>query len=221
MHRVETDYAPAATIGSTNKAAPAAGTPKGGYNDYARSVRSLVYGLWSGQLDRFTFIDSMVGTMDRSLRRAWFAGAAQCGIQPGELTVAEMDSMRELINSQFSYLVSFADDIEVGRKGYGLLSAQYARADLWINRYNDAINKARMLACADGKLIWQMGATEKHCRTCNALDGKVKRTSVWTAAGVKPQNAPNPLLECEGWNCACSLTPTDQAVTRGRLPSLP
>lgn len=204
-----------------HKARAALGTPKGGYNDYARSVRSLVYGLWSDRLDRFTFIDSMVGTIDRSIRRAWFEGAAQCGIAPGDLTVAEMDAMRSLINSQFGYLVNFADDIEAGRKGYGLLAKQYARAMLWINRYNDAINKARMMACGDGKMIWLLGATEEHCGTCNALDGKVKRTSIWNAAGVRPQNAPNPLLECQGWNCGCSLTPTKEPLSKGPLPRLP
>lgn len=211
-------YAQAVT---TDKARAAEGTPKGGYNDFARSVRSLVYGLWSGRLDRFTFIDSMVGTIDRSIRRAWFTGAAQCGILPAELTVAEMDAMRDLINSQFGYLVNFADAIDANKKGAGLLSTHYSRAELWINRYNDAINQARLMACADQKLIWKLGFTEQHCRTCNALDGKVKRTSVWTAAGVKPQNAPNPLLECGGWNCGCSLMPTDLPVSRGRLPSLP
>lgn len=211
------DYAQALMIGK----AAARGTPKGGYNDFARSVRSLVYALWSGRMDRFTFVDSMVGTIDRSIRRAWFAGAAQCGIQPAELTVAEMDSMREMINSQFGYLVNFADSIEAGRKGAGPLSVQYARAELWVNRYNQAINKARMMACADRKLVWQLGVREQHCRTCNALNGKVKRASVWNAVGVLPQNAPNPLLECEGWNCGCSLTPTDLPVSKGRLPSLP
>jgi hypothetical protein len=211
-------YAQALMIG---KARAARGTPKGGYNDYARSVRSLVYGLWSEDIDRFSFIDSMVGTIDRSIRRAWFAGAAQCGIQPSELTVAEMDAMRELINSQFGYLVSFADDIEAGKRGYGLLSTQYARADLWINRYNQATTQARMMACGDKKMIWLLGVREKHCRTCNALNGKVKRNSTWQAAGVLPQNAPNPLLECEGWNCGCSLTPTNEPLSKGRLPSLP
>lgn len=203
------------------KAQAAIGTPKGGYNDFARSVRSLVYGLWAGHLDRFTFVDSMVRSIDRSIRRAWFAGAAQCGIQPAELTVAEMDSMREMINSQFGYLVSFADSIEANSRGNGLLKGHYARAQLWINRYNEATSKARMMACADGKLVWRLGATEQHCRTCNALDGQVRRTSVWNASGVKPQSAPNPLLECEGWNCGCSLTPTDLPISRGRLPSLP
>lgn len=211
-------YAQALTIG---KAAAAQGTPKGSYNDYARSVRSLVYGLWSGDIDRFSFIDSMVGTIDRSLRRAWFEGAAQCGIQPGELTLAEMDAMRDLINSQFGYLVSYSDDIVAGQRGFGLLSTQYARADLWINRYNQAVGRARQMACGDKKMIWRLGVREQHCGTCNVLDGKVKRNSVWLDAGLEPQNAPNPLLECEGWNCGCSLTPTNLPLSKGPLPSVP
>ncbi|NOQ49283.1 MAG: hypothetical protein GQ553_01260 [Nitrosomonadaceae bacterium] len=216
------DYSQAMTISDQqHKARAATGTPKGGYNDYARGVRSAVYGLWSGKIDRFSFIDSMVSTIDRGVRRAWFEGASQCGIGPTELTVAEMDAMRELINSQFSYLVNFADDIEAGQKGFGLLSTQYARAELWVNRYNDAINKARIMACRDGKMIWTLGATEESCRTCNALNGKVKRTSTWADAGVKPQNAPNPLIECQGWNCLCSLTSTKKPLSKGPLPNLP
>jgi hypothetical protein len=199
----------------------AQGTRKTAYNDYARGIRGAVRGLWSGVLDRFSFIDSMVFTVDRGLRRAWYEGAKQCGVEPVELTIAELDAMRDLINSQFVYIMGFADDIATHGRGVGLLSTQYARAELWINRYNQATNKGRMMACADKKMEWKLGVREQHCRTCNALDGKIKRNSVWLAAGVEPQNAPNPLLECEGWNCGCSLTPTNDPASKGPLPRLP
>ena len=59
-----------------------------------------------------------------------------------------------------------------------------------------------------------------NCRTCLALDGKVKRASFWDTTGVHPQ-ATNGTLECNGYNCGCELIPTDEPLSRGPLPNVP
>ena len=71
--------------------------------------------------------------------------------------------------------------------------------ELWVNRYRDVRNQAKVLACKDEKFVWRLGATENHCSTCPRLDGKVKRGSQWEKSGIRPQNPPNTELECGGW----------------------
>ena len=107
------------------------------------------------------------------------------------------------------------------KENKGKLTPLLQRAQLWVNRYNDVKSEAQILACKDQKLRWDLGLTEKHCRTCYALNGKVKRASFWKKLGVRPQNAPNYLLECEGWKCDCGMVVTDEPLSRGAMPSLP
>ena len=68
---------------------------------------------------------------------------------------------------------------------------------------------------ADGKqrMKWELGETEEHCETCAALNGIVAFAREWETLGVHPQDAPNNKLECGGWQCGCTLTPTSQRRT--------
>jgi hypothetical protein len=181
---------------------------------YGRGVRANIYGLWTGTLDTFDFIDSMSTTIGRNLRFAWYAGAAQCGISQEELTPNERQALDDMVNSEIFHLVSFADSIiENSRNNGGKLTPHNQRAVLWVNRYNDAYNQAMLMACGDQKLEWQLGATERHCSTCAMLNGTVLRASVWEQTGYRPQNPPNPMLECEGWRCDCHFNVTTKPIT--------
>lgn len=189
---------------------------------FARDIRSAVRGFWSGAYDYYRFFEEMGRAIDRGLTSAWYSGAAECGILPEELTVDEIKIMRFRVSEQMNYLNQFAETIETNSKANkGKLTPLMKRAQLWINQYNSVMNEAKVLACKDQKLKWVLGMTEQHCRTCSSLDGKVKRASFWQKLGVRPQNAPNHLLECQGWNCDCSLVQTDEPVSRGAMPSLP
>lgn len=189
---------------------------------FGREIRGAVRGYWTGVLDGVSFFESFLLTIERGFTSAWYEGAAQCGILPEELTIDEVKALRFKIAQQTAYINRFADAIEVGSKeNKGKLTPLLQRAQLWVNRYNDVMNEAQVMACKDQKLRWDLGATEQHCRTCYALNGKVKRASFWKTLGVRPQNAPNLLLECEGWRCDCSFNPTDEPLSRGAMPSLP
>jgi len=86
-----------------------------------------------------------------------------------------------------------------------------SRVDLWVSRYEDTKNEAILFYSEKNqRLMWVEGDTKDKCRTCLALDGIVAYASEWEAAGVQPQSPPNPYLECSGWECGCSLRPTDQ-----------
>jgi hypothetical protein len=65
------------------------------------------------------------------------------------------------------------------------------------------------------RLRWKLGKTEDHCLTCSYLDGLVAYAAEWDESGYHPQGAPNEQLQCGGWQCDCSLEPTDSPRTRG------
>lgn len=69
------------------------------------------------------------------------------------------------------------------------------------------------------------GFVVHNCGSCSKLAGKVKRASQWRAAGLGPQSGPmhvlpNPALECGGYECKCSLMPTTEPMSKGRLPAV-
>ena len=97
------------------------------------------------------------------------------------------------------------------------LRAASSRIPMWTNRYTEVMNTAKVMAGGDRKLKWVLGPTE-HCSSCMKLAGKVKRGSMWVASGIQPQSRS---LECGGYNCQCSLQPTTDRASPGRLPSIP
>lgn len=155
--------------------------------------------------------------IERGLRDAWAQGAKDAGIQPDELTVAEEFERESFINSQFFYILGFMDFVSANSKANGgKLRMAYNRAEMWINRWNEARAAAMAMASNDPKLMWVLGPTETHCRSCQGFDGKVYRASVWRANGAQPQ-ARN--LDCHGYHCLCGFQVTSQRITPGRFPA--
>ncbi len=167
---------------------------------YQAALRSPVRGLWTGVLDRGQFRQSMFNTIETGIIDAWNEGAKECGIAPDELSEDELNTRDERIAQERSHVSEFGQAIQDGsRSNGGKLTPLFKRLDLWTNRYRDVTNEAKVMACKDEKLVWILGPTEKHCKTCPRLNGKVKRGSFWRNAGIRPQNPPNGLLECGGW----------------------
>lgn len=187
-------------------------------SDFRLSIRAAVRGLWNGEFTAFTFVDSMRAAIERNLRKAWNEGAADCGIQADELSDKEISAREELINSQFSYLIGFARDIEENsRASKGLLGPHLDRAERWIAQYDKAFRNGKAMACGDRKARFVLGPTEKHCRTCSGLNGRVYRYSTWVANNaVPPRNA---RFECGGASrCDCRLEDTTEPITKGSFP---
>lgn len=186
------------------------------------AIRNTVRGLWKGVIDFDQAFSVMFAAIDRYIPQAWHAGAKDCGIQPSELTVEERAEMAQAIASEKGYVFGFLTLVEEGSQANGgKLGPLFKKSETWILRYKDVKNRARILACADKHLIWRLGRTEIHCSSCLRLAGKIKRASMWAARGIRPQNPPNPLLECGGWLCDCTLTVTDEPASKGPLPNLP
>ena len=180
-----------------------------------RLVRSLYGGIIGGD-----FIDVMAnlisGQIYDAVSQAWF--------DYGE-TSALPDYLNEFyqtfVSNQYGFVDQFYRDIIDARIDGTPIDPLIMRAGMWANRWNDAYHQAAALITAEngGNMIWQYGEAE-HCDTCAALNGICASAKEWDIAGVKPQNAPNPLIDCGGWQCKCSLTPTDARRSPKALDSI-
>ena len=194
-----------------------------GTEQYRRGLRGPVRGLWSGAIDLDQAYDMLLTAIENGLTRAWHAGLAEVGILPAEMTPEERMALRQLIAGESQHIYGLLTDVEEGNKAAGgKLGPQFQRLEAWVTRALDASNRAKLMAAADPKLKWVVGPTKEHCTTCfDKLQGKVKRASTWRRLGIQPQSPPNPMLECGGWNCLCSLQPTDEPMSKGPLPKVP
>jgi hypothetical protein len=195
---------------------------------YRRSLREPVRALWSGVFDRGQFNATMLSAIDIGLRQAWDQGARTVGIAPDEKTFDDFLNLEEAIIKERSFISSLQAYIEANRRELqprgevrASLARVYSRVELWVKRWLDVFNQGALSGTIDPKLLWTYDPRKENCTTCAKLNGKVKRKSVWQTAGVRPQNAPNRMLDCEGWECGCTLTPTDLPASKGRLPKLP
>lgn len=195
---------------------------------YRASIRAPSRGLWSGALAFDQFFDAMLTSIRRGLTQGWNIGARQVGVAPGEQTGAERIALQQAIARESRYITGLGEFIEENSRAVvgpgkrrAALSRIYSRLNAWMVRWLDVRNQAVMMGRGDPKLKWVYDPRKKHGETCAKLNGKVKRRSTWLAAGVRPQNAPNPLIECGGWECGCQYVVTDEPLSRGPLPRLP
>lgn len=181
--------------------------------DFGRRVRGLARGVWAGEIDWLAFGDSMAWAIYRGYEQAWVEGAARCGIRPEERSDRERIVLQREIVEDNQRIRGFADYLQAHTKALGFkLSTVLSRAEIWTNRYTAIVTLAQVTACADRKMVWYLGRTEKHCTDCFTYEGHVYRASIWTKYGALPQSR---RLECGGWRCDCRLVPTDAPVTPG------
>jgi hypothetical protein len=188
---------------------------------FTRVMRRAVLDFYRGDIDAFEFISVMLALVEDQLTRAWNEGMRELELDPKLDMKPEWEVvLAQKIGEQEEYILPLAEAIEKARGAGTPIDPLYARVDLWANRYNDVKNLAKTTCGSDQKLVWRLGRTELHCGTCATLDGVVAYTTEWRDSGYKPQNAPNPLLECGGWRCDCSLVPTKKYRTRGGIPKI-
>lgn len=172
-------------------------------------IRRLVTSLYNNQVGG-EFIDIMANIISGQLydaySKAWF-DYGETGALPEYLESAYQDD----VLTQYAHVDKYYRDIIDARVDETPIEPLLSRAELWANRWNESYNKAAALIKQEegGNLIWEYGETE-HCDTCRSLNGIVASAKEWGAIGVRPQNAPNSLIDCGGWNCQCTLLPTDK-----------
>lgn len=187
------------------------------YSYLLNTVQHMVYGVYNGNMGG-DFVDILgnllTGQITQAFQQAYEDEGFTGFILPAELQSALTDQINTLVN--FDYIYQYYKDIVDARVDGTSIIPLLARAQLWANRYNESYNLAIMILTKmhGGKLMWVEGDTVHKCSTCLALDGIVAYAAEWERAGVKPQDAPNAALECDGWQCLCSLTPTNKRRTR-------
>lgn len=203
----------------------------GYYDTVWKTIGAFDRQLWSACLDyfrgdgnAFDFVDRFASSIKEQLTRAWNEGARNVGVDPADMTAEDQAELSGIINSELDHVLDLAQDIEDAITDKMTLEdfrSQFrARIDLWVNRYNETVNRAEMYFGGKVRLVWRMGATEEHCETCARLNGIVAYAQEWEQSGIRPQSPPNDLLECGGWRCDCSLETTDQRRSPDALTTL-
>lgn len=183
------------------------------YDFMLRVVQGLIRGVYNGQVGG-DFVDAMASLIKGQINQAFMQAYEDEGytfMLPGYL----QDGANRLIAQQtnFDWIYNFYKDIVDARVDGKPLQPLLARASMWANIYLEAYNEALRLITLEGggNLQWHEGDTQEKCETCKYLDGIVASAKEWEIAGFKPQGN---MLQCGGFNCGCSLTPT----TRRRSP---
>ena len=188
----------------------------GGIVTFRRNIRASVRGLWTGVLSPEQALKTFRVAIENGIEQAWREGAQECGIQPDEATVTELTARDEFIFEQNELAPNFLSVVRVQSKtNGGQLTPLLQRAEMWINRYNDAKNQSKTLACADQKGEWFLGRTEQHCLSCAGFNRRVYRFSTWATNGALPQSR---TLACNGFRCECRIDPTNKRITPGKFP---
>lgn len=192
--------------------------PSRGERSYRLAVRAAVRGLWTGVFDFSQAYMEMESSIKTYLEWAWREGSEECGILQSEWTMEEWMALRDNIGADLSYLTGFLAVVEQNsRAKKGKLGPLLMRAEMWINRYADARNQAKRMACGNRKLVWMLGPTRDRCRDCLRLAGRVYRAKTWEKWDVRPQSS---ALACGGWRCLCFFELTDEPYTPGHPPKL-
>ncbi len=201
------------------------------YDQFRARLWGACQRLFSGGKDRY-FESGFVRSIDVQLTEAWNEGAADVGVMPEDMTETDHSILENVIDSETEFINGIAGDIATARDS-GMKREDFdrqfgARVDLWANRYNETVNRARTYFGGRQRLKWNIGATEEHCPFCSALDGIVAYAEEWFNLNLQPQSPPNPALTgekngekgCEGWRCDCHLDPTDEKRTYGALKKI-
>lgn len=174
--------------------------------------------IWGGILDLYRggnegdFIDGMAQSIEQQLTRAFRQALRDNELDPAQVeTEPYAPALEEMILNEFDFVDGLASDIIAAREAETGFEQFRARAEMWSNRYNDAVNQANALIAEEegNNLVWVYGDTD-HCETCRALNGIVAKAETWAELGVYPQQPPNDVLDCGGYRCACTLEPTNK-----------
>jgi hypothetical protein len=182
---------------------------------YASTLARAVRSFYNGYMEISDFISIHENLIIGQMRQAWFEGMELNGLTPDDMTAEWAIKLREIIMEEQSHVGDFALAIERARREQTGLDALQARVDLWVVRYTDVVNQAKMYTAAVGqKMEWVYGDTD-HCETCLSLNGKVAFALEWARSPYHPQQPPNDYLDCKGWRCQCQLVPTSKRRTAG------
>jgi len=99
----------------------------------------------------------------------------------------------------------------------------FNRIDAWGKALRSLYHQGLLSGRTNPMLRWDLGATEKHCRTCLAAAGQIHRASEWKRYNLRPQGVG---LDCswgaegQALKCDCRFTVVKEKA-RGSLSAIP
>jgi len=183
---------------------------------YDRVLSKDVRAFYDGRMEAGAFIDDHIRLIEEQMRRAWNEGMRANDLDPNRDMKPEWEAvLQSVIESEMDHVLDFAQAIEDAAAAGQPIDGLLARAKLWVNRYNETVNLAKLTTRPKDRYKWLIGSTAEHCGTCIGLNGKVATAEEWIASGYRPQGR---MLECGGWNCQCKLVYTEEPVTQKGIP---
>ncbi|MFA5150264.1 MAG: hypothetical protein WC433_05085 [Candidatus Omnitrophota bacterium] len=187
---------------------------------FDRQLWSYSLEFFKGEISDDQFESDFITAIENQLTRAWNEGADEVGVLPEEMTEEDLGVLQGLIDEEVGYLTGLGVDIIDIKKSTEGMSEKEAldefrsrfrnRIDIWASKYNEMVNRAKIHFGNKTKLRWDLGATEKHCETCLALNGIVAYAYEWEQSGIRPGESGSAILACGGWSCDCKLSETDE-----------
>ena len=120
-------------------------------------------------------------------------------------TDAELDIINGYIDTNLESVPGLTADVYDEDTSFAALAA---RLFLWVNNLALLGMTAMVYGHPEQMYRFDLGPTLEHCDDCARLNGQVHSGDDWYASGLLPQSHN---LQCGGWNCLCSLTPTDES----------
>lgn len=178
---------------------------------------SQVVSTYRDQLTNFVH-ETLNGSMDAiDLRRAhremirrlgpsaYVEGLREGGIPQEEMDAQDKAAIQEWQDTQLAHVNQFAADAVAARGDDNKQAQILSRLDMWVNAMQTIGGMGLMSAQKNQAGTWRLGATEAHCKTCNALNGKRHRLSWYSSRGLIPREPGSKTLMCKGYNCLCGI----------------
>jgi len=181
---------------------------------YERTFERVSLSYYDDETEENEAIAILLMLLASQIRRAYIEGLREAGHDPNHMTGAMYAEIDAAIASESAHVYGLIDDIKKAKEAGEPFAPFTSRIETWANRFKDLVNRGILAGAVFLSLnvVWNVGPTE-HCVTCVALDQTVATALQWQLSGYRPQHPPNTLLDCGGWRCQCSLSPTTAAAT--------
>jgi hypothetical protein len=196
---------------------------------FDRQLWSYSLEFFRGEISDSEFESDFIAAIENQLTRAWNEGADEVGVTIEEMTEDDLAILQGIINDEIGYLTGLGVDIIDAKdatdgmdekEALDMFRSQFRpRIDIWASKYDEMVNRAKLHFGNKTRLVWTLGDTE-HCETCSALSGIVAYAYEWEESGITPGESGSTILACGGWNCGCSLQPTDERRSPNALSRL-
>lgn len=189
---------------------------------YVDDINSAILDVLDGGMTSAEAARAHKAYIKRDAQPVYLDGLREGGIEEADLSADDKATIAAWVSEQRGYVSDFwksvADAAKL-RPAFGPANARqdlldaynaarrglFARLTLWESALRELAGMGKASAAADMMVTWKLGATEKHCSTCNKLNKQRHRLKWFTEAGYIPQQNDSDTLDCGGWRCLCEL----------------